>query len=92
MPEEEKRLRQEARRLLAEAKQIDTDEDKRYGRSSRGDELPAELARREDRLKRIAEAKRELEERARAEAEEKKDPDADKAKPEAKEPLNKSMF
>ena len=73
MQEEEKRLREEARRLLAEAEQIDKDEDKRYGRSSRGDELPAELARREDRLQRIAEAKRELEERARAEAEEKKD-------------------
>src|ERR1019366_4406192 len=81
--EEEKRLREEARRLLAEAEQIDKDEDKRYGRSSRGDELPAELARREERLERIAEAKRELEERARAEAEEKKNPDADKAKPEA---------
>jgi myosin heavy subunit len=88
MHEEEKRLREEARRLLAEAEQIDKDEDKRYGRSSRGDELPAELARREDRLKRIAEAKRELEERARAEAEEKKNPDADKAKPEAKSQHN----
>jgi transposase len=88
MQEEEKRLREEARRLLAEAEQIDKDEDKRYGRSSRGDELPAELARREDRLQRIAEAKRELEERARAEAEEKKDPDADKAKPEAKSQHN----
>jgi len=64
MQEEEKRLREQARRLLAEAEQIDKDEDKRYGRSSHGDELPAELARREDRLKRIGEAKRELEERS----------------------------
>jgi transposase len=88
MQEEENRLREEARRLLAEAEQVDKDEDKRYGRSSRGDELPAELARREDRLKRIAEAKRELEERARTEAEEKKNPDADKAKPEAKSQHN----
>jgi transposase/signal recognition particle subunit SEC65 len=75
MQEEEKRLRAEARRLLAEAEQIDKDEDKRYGRSSRSDELPAELARRKERLERITEAKRELEERARSEADEKKNPD-----------------
>jgi transposase len=84
MQEDEKRLREEARRLLAEAEQIDKDEDKRYGRSSRGDELPADLARREQRLARIAEAKRELEQRVRTEAEENKNPDADKARPEAK--------
>lgn len=88
MQEEQQRLRQEARRLLAEAEQTDKDEDKRYGRSSRGDELPAELARREERLKRIAEARRELEERARTEAEEKKDPDAGEATPEPKSQHN----
>jgi transposase len=88
MQEEEKRLREEAKRVLAEAEQIDKDEDKRYGRSSRGDELPAELARREDRLKRIAEAKRELEERAREEAEEKKEPGAAEAMPEPKSQHN----
>jgi transposase len=71
LQEEETRLRAEARRLLAEAEQTDKDEDKRYGRANRGDELPAELSRREARLKRIIEARRELEERARAEAEEK---------------------
>ncbi|MGB2605470.1 MAG: IS1182 family transposase [Candidatus Sulfotelmatobacter sp.] len=86
--EEQKRLREEARRLLAEAEQIDKDEDKRYGRSNRGDELPAELARREDRLQRIAEARRELEERARAEAEEKKDCNAGEATPEPKSQHN----
>jgi len=88
MQEEEKRLKQEARRLLAEAEQIDKEEDKRYGRNRRGDELPAELQRREQRLQRIAEAKRELEERVRAEAAEKKEPEAKKAKPEAKDQHN----
>lgn len=82
MEEEEKRLKAEVRRLLAEAEQTDKEEDKRYGRSKRGDELPAELERREQRLQRIAEAKRELEERARAEAEEKEE--AKEAKPHAK--------
>ena len=71
MLREEQRLREEVKRLLAEAEQTDKDEDKRYGRNRRGDELPAELARREERLKRIAEAKKALEERARAEAEQK---------------------
>ena len=88
MEEDEKRLKAEARRLLAEAEQIDKEEDKRYGRNSRGDELPAELQRREQRLQRIAEAKRELEERARAEAEEKNDPEAKQAKPEPKAQYN----
>ena len=84
MQEEEKRLREEVRRMLAEAEQVDKAEDQRYGSGSRGDELPAELGRREQRLRRIAEAKRELEERARAEAEEKQAPEAKEAKPEPK--------
>jgi transposase len=79
MLREEQRLREEVKRLLAEAEQADTEEDKRYGRKRRGDELPAELGRREERLKRIAEAKKALEARARAEAEEKqKDKKPDK--------------
>jgi transposase len=82
--EEQKRLQEEARRLLAEAEQVDKEENKRYGRSSRGDELPAGLERRQERMRRIAEAKRELEERARAEGEEKKDAKAKQAKPEPK--------
>jgi transposase len=84
MEEEEKRLKVEVTRLLAEAEQLDKEEDKRYGRTRRGDELPAELERREQRLQRIAEAKRELEERARAEAEEKKKSEAKEVKPHAK--------
>ncbi len=68
MQEEEKRLKQEVRRLLAEAERVDAEEDARYGRDRRGDELPAELQRREDRLRRIREAKRALEDRAREEA------------------------
>ena len=77
MLREEQRLREEVKQLLAEAEQTDKDEDKRYGRNRRGDELPAELGRREERLKRIAEAKRALDARARAEAEQ-KDQNSDK--------------
>lgn len=88
MEEEEKRLKEEVERLLMEAEQTDKEEDKRYGRTRRGDELPAELERREQRLQRIAEAKRELEERARAEAEEKQQPDPKQAKPKPKDQHN----
>jgi len=68
MREEQQRLREEVRRLLAEAERIDAEEDARYGRNSSGEELPAELQRREERLRRIRAAKRALEERARQEA------------------------
>jgi transposase len=79
MLREEARLHEEVKQLLAEAEQTDKAEDKRYGRSRRGDELPAELGRREERLQRIAEARKALEARARAEAGEKhKDKGSDK--------------
>ena len=68
MKEEQKRLQEEVRRLLQEAERIDGEEDARYGRNSSGEELPAELQRREERLQRIRAAKRALEQRARQEA------------------------
>jgi len=68
MPETEKRLQEEVRRLLEEAEAADAEEDARYGRDRRGDELPEELQRRETRIERIREARQTLEERAREEA------------------------
>ena len=65
--EAERRLGREAREILAEAARVDEAEDARWG-ERRGDELPAELARRESRLKRIREAKQALAERARQRA------------------------
>ena len=65
MKEQEKRLEQEIRDLLQEAETVDTQEDQKYGRGRRGDELPEELARRETRLKRIRQAKRALEAQAK---------------------------
>jgi hypothetical protein len=87
MRENEKRLQAEAKRLLEQAEKVDTEEDARYGRDRRGDELPAELARRETRLQKIHEAKRALEERAREKAKRKGQPE-EKAKPEAKMQYN----
>ena len=61
----EKRLEAEIAELLTRAEGTDREEDERYGVGVRGDELPDELKRREDRLARIREAQAELEEQAR---------------------------
>ncbi len=68
MCEKEPELAAEVERLLGEAAAIDAAEDEQYGKGRRGDELPAELARRESRLRKIREAKAGLEEEARAKA------------------------
>jgi transposase len=62
-------LEAEVARLLEQAQQVDAAEDAEYGKGRRGDELPAELARRETRLRRIREAKAALEAAARTKAE-----------------------
>jgi transposase len=59
-------IRANVRALLEEAEAVDADEDERYGPDRRGDELPEELRRREQRLQRIREAKQALEAEARA--------------------------
>ena len=68
MKKEEQRLRAEIDTLLRQAQSQDASEDATLG-SRRGDELPDELRRREDRLATIAAAKERLEAHARAEAE-----------------------
>jgi transposase len=69
MGETEQRLKQEIEALLKQAEDVDAAEDAKYGKGKRGDELPEELARRESRLKKIAQAKAELEQEAREKAE-----------------------
>ena len=90
MKTEERALKEAVRKLLAQAKATDDEEDARYGKDKSGDELPEELSRRETRLKRIREAKRALEEEARKEAKEsgKSEEDAKKAKPKEKAQYN----
>jgi transposase len=68
MGEKQRQLRDEVKSLLAQAEAADAAEDAAYGSDQHGDELPAELQRRESRLKRIREAKRALEARAKEEA------------------------
>jgi transposase len=68
MKKEVERLREDIEALVTQAYQQDAAEDAALG-SRRGDELPAELARREDRLARLEAAMRRLEAQAKAEAE-----------------------
>ena len=69
MEETEQRLRQEVEELLRRATAADEAEDAPYGKGKSGDELPAELARRESRLTKIREAKADLEKEAKEKAE-----------------------
>jgi transposase len=64
MSEKEKILAQEVSDLLAEAEAIDREEDAKFGKNRRGNELPEELQRRESRLVKIREAKQALERQA----------------------------
>jgi hypothetical protein len=68
MKKEVARLREDIEALVTQAYQQDEADDAALG-SRRGDELPAELARREDRLVKIEAAMRRLEAQAKAAAE-----------------------
>jgi len=87
MREKRQQLRDEVTALLAQAEAADAAEDAEYGTDRRGDELPAELQRRESRLKRIREAQQALEARAKAEAAAAGEP-AESAKPDPKAQYN----
>jgi transposase len=65
MREKDKQIRAEVKQLLEQAEAADAEEDVRHGKDCRGDELPEELQRRENRLKKIREAKRALQARGR---------------------------
>jgi len=68
MSEKQRILAAEVSALLAEAEQIDHDEDAEFGRDNKGYGLPAELARRESRLAKITQAKAALEAQAQERA------------------------
>ncbi len=65
-------LREEVEALLQEAEAKDAEEDRKYGKGRRGDELPEELRRKEARLAKIKAAMKELEAEAEAAAEAKR--------------------
>jgi transposase len=61
MKKDEAALEQKVAELLKAAEAADAQEDAQYGKDRRGDELPEDLRRATDRLKRIRELKAELE-------------------------------
>ena len=67
MKEKEAQLAAEVAELLRQAQEADDEEDNRYGKAKRGDELPGELSFREGRLEKIREAMAALKAEARAE-------------------------
>ncbi|MDP7179296.1 MAG: transposase [Verrucomicrobiota bacterium] len=68
MQKEVERLRAEIDQLLHQAEQADSEQDATLG-ASRGDELPDELKRRQERLEKIEAAMKRLEEQSKAKAE-----------------------
>ena len=66
MKEEDARLRREIEQITQRAQEIDAAEDTEFGPDVRGDELPAELQRRETRRAKIREAMERLEAEAAA--------------------------
>ena len=66
------RLEAEVEQLLEEAKTVDEQEDARYGKGKRIEELPEDLRRRQDRIAKIKQAKQSLEDEAKAKAQAKR--------------------
>ena len=73
MKKAERRLAEEVERWLKKAESVDEEEDERYGSDRRGDEMPAWVADKQQRLARIREAKAALEAEARVKEREKGD-------------------
>jgi transposase len=68
MNETEARLSQQIDALLAAAEKTDAEEDAQSGKDRHGDELAAELQRRDGRLKKLGEAKAAIEQQAKEKA------------------------
>jgi hypothetical protein len=65
MNKKEKELEEAIARLLNEAEDLDRNEDQRFGKGRRGDELPEELRFKQNRLLKIKAAKAALETEAK---------------------------
>lgn len=72
MEKKAEELEAEVRRLLTEAQAVDESEDAEYGKGKRGDELPKDLRFKQDRLRKIKDAMKSLEQQAKAEADTKR--------------------
>ncbi len=75
-------IEKEVKKMLREAAEVDEAEDKKYGKDSRGDELPEGLRSSAERKKRLKECKQRLEEEAEEAKEAQKEKIAQRAKEE----------
>ena len=73
MEKKAEELEAEVKHLLTEAQAIDDAEDAKYGKGKRGDELPKDLRFKQDRLRKIKEAMKSLEQQAKVEADAKRE-------------------
>lgn len=70
MSEEERKLSELVMRWMEEARKTDAEEDARFGKGKKEEDLPGKLASAQQRIERIQRAKKELEEEARQRLEE----------------------
>jgi transposase len=76
----EKELEKEINALIRKAEILDAQEDRRYDKGKLGSELPDELRRRQDRLERIRQARKEMEAETAAAAARQRQQEAEEAK------------
>ncbi|QNI69716.1 IS1182 family transposase [Cyanobium sp. NS01] len=79
----EKELEKEINALMGKAEILDAQEDRRYGKGKLGSELPDELRRRQDRLARIRQARKEMEAETAAAAARQRREEAEEARAKA---------
>ena len=79
----EKQLEREINALMRKAEILDAQEDRRYGKGKLGSELPDELRRRQDRLARIRQARKEMEAETAAAAARQRQQEADETRAKA---------
>ena len=79
----EKELEKEINALVRKAEILDAQEDRRYGKTNRGSDLPDELRRRQDRLERIRQARKEMEAETAAAAARQRQQEAEEARAKA---------
>ncbi|MFM9087468.1 MAG: transposase, partial [Cyanobium sp.] len=76
----EKELEKEINALMRKAEILDAQEDRRYGKGKLGSELPNELKRRQNRLERIRQARKEMEAETAAAAARQRQEEAEEAR------------
>jgi transposase len=79
----EKQLEKEINALMRRAEILDAQEDRRYGKGNRGSDLPDELRRRQDRLAKIRQARKEMEAETAAAAARQRHEEAEEARAKA---------